>query len=127
MTAQAAPKTFPWLPLTYAAFCLLSVAPFALVKYPGVIDFPNHAARLYIECHASDPTYAAMFGIQLGNIPNLAMDLVNVVQCGVLGPIALLKTLMVVALLTIEVCAWSIQKRLFGQINAALLLVPALA
>ena len=46
------------LPLvTFVAFALLSIIPLWIVKYPPLIDYPNHLARAFILHHLHDPHY----------------------------------------------------------------------
>jgi len=111
----------------YILFCVLSVIPFALVAQPPIVDFANHAARLDMACSMADPAVAAMYRYHLGIIPNLAIDLVNVPLCGLMGPSAVLRSVVIVALMAIYGASWFIQRRLFERSNAFLLLMPAIS
>ena len=44
----------------FVAFALLSILPLWIVKYPPLIDYPNHLARAFILHHLRDPHY--LFG-----------------------------------------------------------------
>jgi hypothetical protein len=111
----------------YVVLCLLSLLPFLLIANPPIVDFANHAARLSLACSIHEPAVAAMYQYQLGVIPNLAADIVNVPLCGAVGPAAVLKVLIAASLAAIYFSGWLIQRRLFGRPNAFLLLLPAIA
>jgi hypothetical protein len=115
-----------WLNAAYVVLCLLSLLPFLLIANPPIVDFANHAARLSLACSIQDPAVAAMYRYQLGVIPNLAADIVNVPFCGAVGPAAVLKGLIAASLAAIYFSGWLIQRQLFGLPNAFLLLLPAI-
>lgn len=54
----AATAALPWW--LYLIFCALSVVPFIAVANPPIVDFPNHAARLGLQCAMGDPVVSAM-------------------------------------------------------------------
>ena len=114
-------------PILYLLFCALSLLPFLAVAHPPIVDFANHVARLSMACAISDPSVSAMYRYELGAIPNLAVDLVNLPLCGLAGPAAVLKLVIVGSLLTIYASGWLIQRRLFGRADALLLLLPAIS
>lgn len=116
-----------WLNAGFVVLCLLSLLPFLLIANPPIVDFANHVARLSLACSIHDPAVAAMYRYQLGLIPNLAADIVNVPLCGAVGPAAVLKGLIATSLAAIYFSGWIIQRRLFGHTNAFLLLLPAIA
>ena len=68
-----------------------------------------------------------MYRYSLGLIPNLAADLVNWPLCGVMGPAAVLKATIAGSLALTYFSGWLLQRKLFGRINAFLLLLPAFA
>ena len=113
--------------LLYAALCILSLLPFVLIAHPPIVDFANHAARLSIACNLADPAISAMYRYSLGWIPNLAVDVVNAPLCGVMGPVAVMKLVTAASLMLVYLSGWLIQRKLFGQANAFLLLLPAIA
>jgi hypothetical protein len=41
----------------FAIFALLSILPIWLVKYPPLVDYPNHLARAFVLHHLHDPNY----------------------------------------------------------------------
>ncbi len=112
---------------TYVALCALSLLPFVLIEHPPIVDFANHAARLSLACSAGDPAVDAMYRYSLGLIPNLAADLVNWPLCGLMGPAAVLKATIAGSLALTYFSGWLLQRKLFGRINAFLLLLPAFA
>jgi hypothetical protein len=107
--------------------CFVSLVPFLAVAHPPIVDFANHAARLELACHRDSPLVSAMYDYHLGVIPNLAVDLVNYPLCGRIAPDTVLKLVTVGSLLLIYFSAWLIQRRLFGQANAFLFMLPAMA
>lgn len=112
---------------TYVALCALSLLPFLLVEHPPIVDFANHAARLSLACNPADPAVDAMYRYKLGLIPNLAADLINWPLCSVAGPMAVLKGTIAASLALVYFSGWLIQRRLLGEANAFLLLLPAFA
>jgi hypothetical protein len=113
--------------IAYVVLCTLSLLPFVLIAHPPIVDFANHAARLSLACNPDDPAVAAMYRYNFGIIPNLAADLINWPLCGVMGPIAVLKAVITGSLALVYFSGWLIQRKLFGQANAFLLLLPAFA
>jgi hypothetical protein len=113
--------------LLYLPFCLLSLLPFLLIEHPPITDYANHVARLWVACHAADPAVAALYQYRLGIIPNLAVDLVNAPLCGTVSAGTVVRSVTAAALALIYFSAWLIQRKLFGQPNAFLLIVPAVA
>jgi len=56
---------------------LLVLAPIWIVKYPGMVDFPNHLTRCYILAHYYDnPIWQQRFIVVHDPLPNLAIDLI---------------------------------------------------
>jgi hypothetical protein len=106
---------------------LLSLLPFFWFEHPAVVDFANHAARLFLACQASDPVVSAMYDYRLGVIPNLALDLVNLPLCGIVPAVMVVKLTTAGALLGIYVAGWLIQRKLHGRGNIFLLLLPAMS
>ena len=111
----------------YLLLCLASLVPFVLVDQPPIVDFANHAARLFLACNAGNPAVADMYHYRLGFIPNLAVDLVNLPLCGIAAPVTVLKAVTAGSLLAIYASAWLIQRKLFGRPNAFLFALPAIA
>jgi len=66
--------------LYYAALVLVLLAvllPIWMVKYPGMVDYPNHLVRCYIFAHYHDnPLWQQRYFLDLSPLPNLAIDLV---------------------------------------------------
>lgn len=112
---------------TYLALCALSLLPFLMIEHPPIVDFANHTARLSIACSVGDPAVDAMYSYNLGLIPNLAADLVNWPLCGLMSPAAVLKATIAGSLMIAYFSGWLLQRKLFGRINAFLLLLPACA
>lgn len=111
----------------YCLLCALSLFPFLWFSEPPITDFANHAARLFIACHAGDPAFQAMYHYRLGIIPDLAVDAVNLPLCAIVAPSLVLRLVTASSLILIYASSWLIQRRLFGRPNAFLFLAPAIA
>jgi len=56
---------------------LMVLAPIWIVKYPGMVDYPNHLARCYIFAHyQANPLWRQRYVLDLSPLPNLAIDLI---------------------------------------------------
>jgi hypothetical protein len=56
---------------------LMILAPIWIVKYPGMVDYPNHLARCYILAHYQDnPLWQQRYVLDHSPLPNLAIDLI---------------------------------------------------
>ena len=111
----------------YVLLCIFSVLPFIMIEQPPIVDFANHAARLFLACNPSNPAVADMYQYRLGIIPNLAVDLVNRPLCGIVSPAGVLRAVTAGSLILIYASLFLIQRKLFGRATAFLLLVPAIA
>jgi hypothetical protein len=67
------------LSLTLAA-TLLMVIPIWLVRYPPIIDYPNHLARWFMLAHIHDPGYGfgRMYSVHWGPYPYALVDFIAV-------------------------------------------------
>src|SRR5690349_12807656 len=45
----------------YVLFSLASLLPYCFFKYPEIVDFPEHWARFYVECHISERPLANIY------------------------------------------------------------------
>jgi hypothetical protein len=59
------------------AIAAVSLAPFALVDVPAVLDYPNHLARFYLLAHPDDPILSKMYAPHWALLPNVGLDLVG--------------------------------------------------
>ena len=62
--------------LAVTAAAVLLVLPLWIVKYPPLLDYPNHLARVFILTHINDPNYqfSQYYTATLGAYPYLTMD-----------------------------------------------------
>jgi len=62
--------------LAVAAAAVLLVLPLWIVKYPPLLDYPNHLARVFILTHINDPSYqfSQYYTATFGPYPYLTMD-----------------------------------------------------
>jgi ribosomal protein L9 len=60
----------------FAAAAVLLVLPLWIVKYPPLLDYPNHLARIFILTHINDPNYqfSQYYTVTFGPYPYLTMD-----------------------------------------------------
>ncbi len=58
-----------------AVTAVLLVMPFFLVRFPPLVDYPNHLARTFVLFHIDDDAwYRQFYDVSLAPIPNVAMD-----------------------------------------------------
>lgn len=116
--------------LILAAYVLLSVAGlFGLMigSVPFGVDYPNHAARLFIECNQNDPYLSRMYSVEYGIIPNLAIDLLYRPLCGAVDPMTFLRGTLVLTIAGILFVVWMLRSVLDGgRPSAFVLLAPAM-
>jgi hypothetical protein len=115
--------------LVAVAYVLLSIAGLMGLmagSVPFTVDFPNHAARLFIECNLGDPHLSRMYSVEYGIIPNLAIDLINQPLCGLVDPMDVMRWTMVAAMAGILLVTWKIHRLLAKEPNAFVLLAPAM-
>jgi hypothetical protein len=56
---------------------LIILIPIWMVKYPGMVDYPNHLVRCYILAHYHDsPQWGQRYYLDYVPLPNLAIDLI---------------------------------------------------
>jgi hypothetical protein len=56
---------------------LMVLAPIWIVKYPGMVDYPNHLVRCYILAHyQANPLWQQRYVLDHSPLPNLAIDLI---------------------------------------------------
>jgi hypothetical protein len=70
------PRARALIRLAVAAAAVLLVLPLWIVKYPPLLDYPNHLARVFILTHINDPSYqfSQYYTATLGLYPYLTMD-----------------------------------------------------
>src|SRR5687768_2565646 len=75
-----------WIVAIYVLLGVAGILPFLLFEHPRMVDLPNHWARLVVECAGTASPLRQMYRVDFTLVPNLAIDLVNVALCGVVGP-----------------------------------------
>jgi hypothetical protein len=61
------------------------LVPLWIVKYPGMVDYPNHLARCYILAHYRDnPFWQQLYYVDRSPLPNLAIDLIVTPLLGIM-------------------------------------------
>ncbi len=65
----------------FLLLCGVLLAPVWLVKYPPLLDYPNHLARAFVLAHLADTQFhfPSYYGADWGLYPYLAMDVIVVV------------------------------------------------
>lgn len=125
--AVSAVDTSKLIAVATALLCLAANALFFLVPHAPLVDVPNHAARLMVECSAADPELSRMYAVHWGLIPNLAGDLLLPPLCGFASPWHLVVGMIVASNLLIAASVMALHKHFFGRWHASLLIVPALS
>jgi hypothetical protein len=115
-----------WILPVYILISIASLAPYWLLRYPEIVDFPKHWARFYVECHIAERPVAQMYGLALAVIPNLATDLINLVLCGFIDPKFVLLGSMGVAQIILCLSIALMQQAIWGRMQAFAALIPAL-
>ena len=73
-------------PATILAIVTVSLAPFAVVDAPAVLDYPNHLARFYILAHPDDPILSKMYAPHWAILPNVGLDIIGQALLRVFSP-----------------------------------------
>ncbi len=61
----------------FGMLSLISLIPIVLVRFPPLVDYPNHLARMYLLTHLDSANILSEFyRIEWAVLPNLAMDLI---------------------------------------------------
>jgi hypothetical protein len=101
---------------TFAALCLLLLAPLLLADVPPILDYPNHLARLFILAHAGqDPVLDGIWQPQWAVIPDLGIDLLAPPLMRIMTPFAAGKIMLALALLVPVVGAVAYSRAAFGE------------
>ena len=110
----------------YVLFSAVGLLGLSLGSAPLAVDFPNHAARLFVECNPADPLLTRMYSIDYGLIPNLAIDLLNRPLCGLVEPMTFLRGTLALTMLGVLVVVWKLHLLFNEKPNAFVLLAPAM-
>ena len=113
--------------LCYVALSAVALIPFFAVEFPGIVDYPNHLARLYLERHIDDPAVAALYEIKAAIIPNLALDAIDWAFGGLVSENVLLKGAIAGAIVVLLAAVLGVHRRLNGRADPIVLIAPALA
>jgi uncharacterized membrane protein len=114
------------IPIAYVLMSLTGLGGLLIGDVPLAVDFPNHAARLFIECNLGDPSLSRMYSIEYSLIPNLAIDLLNQPFCGLVDPMTFLRGTLVLTMAGILLVVWKLHTHLNDRPNAFVLLAPAM-
>lgn len=89
------------------------VLPIWLVKYPPLVDYPNHLARTYILAHMGEKGFwlRQFYGVQWGLYPYLVMDLVLLALQTVFAVEIAGKILLSLCVLAIPASVWMFLRR----------------
>lgn len=107
--------------------CLAANALFLIIPHAPLLDVPNHAARLFIECSPGDPFLSRMYTLHFGLIPNLASDILLPPLCRLASPWQLQIGMMVLSQSVIAGCVFVLHRHLYGRYSASLLVTAALS
>ncbi len=104
--------------LVYVVLALAVLLPLALVDIPGLVDYPNHLARLHIlTAIDSDPALAENYQVAWGAMPNLAMDLVMQPLAAVLPLEKAGRAFVVLTMLALVIGTLALHRVLHGDIG----------
>lgn len=105
--SQSVPA-FALLSLAIAAAVTLLVLPLWIVKYPPLLDYPNHLARVFILTHISDPNYqfSQYYTVTFGPYPYLTMDVLLMGLQKFFGLIAGGRIILTLCVLAVPAAAW---------------------
>lgn len=92
--------------------CIM-VAPIWMVKYPPLIDYPDHLARTFITAHLHDPQfqYTRFYAVSWNLYPYLAMDLFLLLLQQVMNVTIAGKILLSLTALGVPAGAWAFLRR----------------
>lgn len=104
--ASTSPKPFFYTAAGLIACGLL--VPVWLVKYPPLLDYPNHLARTFVLAHLKDPTYhfGAFYSADWGPYPYLGMDVVLVSLQKFLSAETAGKVFLSLCVITVPLSVW---------------------
>ncbi len=85
---------------------VLLVLPFWVVRYPPLVDYPNHLARAYILAHPEDPVLARFYEPAWGPYPYLATDLIMVALQGLFDVETAGRILLSLLAIAVPLAAW---------------------
>jgi hypothetical protein len=102
---------------SYAILCALALAPILAFDYPGIVDHPNHLARLYVLSSSPDSTLHQVYQPAWAIIPNVALDSLGVVLHPWLSPVAVLKLATLLGLGGVLLGVALLQRRVLGELN----------
>lgn len=104
--ASTSPKPFFYIAAGLIACALL--VPVWLVKYPPLLDYPNHLARTFVLAHLKDPTYhfGAFYSADWGPYPYLGMDVVLVSLQKFLSAETAGKVFLSLCVITVPLSVW---------------------
>jgi len=126
---QAPPKTQTQTPVArhftfwFLALFAVTQIPLYWVKYPDIMDFPNHLARLHVQLHLPESEtlqrYYALRPLQMGT--NLAMDIVVPVLARWMDVLLALKLFASLSMLLVTSGAVALGRTITGRISYLLL------
>jgi hypothetical protein len=94
------------LAITVAAGLL--VLPLWIVKYPPLLDYPNHLARVFILTHINDPGYqfSQYYAVTFGPYPYLTMDVLLMALQKLFSTVTGGRIILSVCVLAVPLAAW---------------------
>lgn len=107
--------------------CLaIILAPFALIEYPPLLDYPNHLARLFILTHPDEPPLDAYYRIAWAPIPNLGFDAVGFALAQLMPVETAGRVFLGVALALLLSAPLAVHRALYGRLSPLPLVAGAL-
>lgn len=99
--------------LLVASFAIWLLLPLWIVRYPPLLDYPDHLARAFIIVHLKDPAYrfGSFYSTEWGPYPYLGMDL-SLIALQHLLPVEVAgRVLLSICVMAVPVAGWWFQRQ----------------
>lgn len=113
--------------IAYVLLSIMALAGLSMGPIPLVVDFPNHAARLFVACNIGNPVFSRMYEVDYSLIPNLAIDVLHKPFCGLIDPMPFLRGTLAVTMAGILLIVWKLHSLLNDRPNGFVLIAPAMS
>lgn len=107
-------KAMPsWIPALLAALAIVLVLPLWIVKYPPILDYPNHLARWFVLAHIHDPHYRfnQLYSADWKPYPYILLDVLAVAMQRVVSIYLVGKLILTACVLSVPLSAWYFLRR----------------
>ncbi len=108
----------PWR-LLVAALFIAALLPSLLVRFPAMVDYPNHLARIGVEAAFGGADANAYYRAVWAPTPNLALDLLAPPLARIVGPEAAVKAFLLLAQALVFLGALALERAVKGRVRFA--------